>query len=906
MSFDGIRSPAIPLFLSRGAATEQKSTSAWNIIPGIVVLGLIVAPAWLFGGYEASVQQWLALAALVALAFSLYELVQTRAAAGLPAAVIVLLGALLLGAFQLLPLPRSMRTWLSPAGTELTDKLQLDLSQYSKTLPEVSALHQERSLRPLSLYPASTRRDLALLVLAAACFLLGVWAAGAKYRLLWVCSAIALNGACFALFGIAQKLSWNGQLYWSYPIEHGSPFAAFVNRNHAGAFLNLCLAGAIGAAVWTMQRTRRMAASNPWRVVPHRSWATSVLDLSTRIDVLPVLAAFVLTVTIAAGIFCSLSRGAIASMLTAGIACVIASGRHRTRSLMALMLLGVGSLALVFYVGMDDDLRRRISAAIGDPDSAIEGRLLHWVDGLRGAADYSIIGSGLGTYRYVYAQYQERSDEGWYFHAENHYLEAMFEGGIPAIALLLSLICLIGYSIWGLLRDPSDSVSYALGMGGLFGLTSQVVHAHVDFALYAPANCILLAILCGTVSGRASHLSAIRSTASDGSVLRRILFRGPRIAVAPATAVLLLATMWSCGELRAVAAVELPLRVAESRSSAEQQNPEMQERLLSELQAALLGRPDDAEGHDALANLWIDFYQSQALRELRKNYPDEISDQHLQKLTSLNLLHARVHQLRNAGDFATLERLRQEPLVRNYLGAAIRHLALSAEACPLSPEVHLDLVRLCVFDAEDYDLSAKTDAIVALRPSDADVLYASGLLHYHKGDVAASCQLWQQSLSHSSEHIDDIMRLVKGDLSATQMVEMLLPKDPQLLLDIATKYFSDETSGSKGRVFAQAAVSLLERPTRPEDQSFWLRGLAYRLQGMYPEAIKNYSRAVELSPANIQWRYELALLEWRHGEPTAAHDHARQCVRMDPNRAEYLTLLKAINRERLRGANANL
>jgi hypothetical protein len=65
----------------------------------------------------------------------------------------------------------------------------------------------------------------------------------------------ATSGAALAFFGIAQQLRWQGKLYWMIPLGEGaSPFASYVNRNHAASYLNLTLACAVGFAIWAFSR----------------------------------------------------------------------------------------------------------------------------------------------------------------------------------------------------------------------------------------------------------------------------------------------------------------------------------------------------------------------------------------------------------------------------------------------------------------------------------------------------------------------------------------------------------------------------------------------------------------------------------------------------------------------------
>ncbi len=74
---------------------------------------------------------------------------------------------------------------------------------------------------------------------------------------------IAVNGAAFSIFGVVQALTFNNKLYWTMPLEDGGlPFAGFVNRNHAGAYLNLCVAASLALLFWAWQRHQRISTSS--------------------------------------------------------------------------------------------------------------------------------------------------------------------------------------------------------------------------------------------------------------------------------------------------------------------------------------------------------------------------------------------------------------------------------------------------------------------------------------------------------------------------------------------------------------------------------------------------------------------------------------------------------------------
>jgi hypothetical protein len=116
----------------------------------------------------------------------------------------------------------------------------------------------------LSLNPAATRYELALLALAVSLFLLGsqVFTSRRTQSVLW--GAFAANGALFAFYGLTQQLTWSGKIYGQYALSQGGhPFAAFVNKNNGAGYLNLCLAAALGYLLYAYTRSTSDHRSSP-------------------------------------------------------------------------------------------------------------------------------------------------------------------------------------------------------------------------------------------------------------------------------------------------------------------------------------------------------------------------------------------------------------------------------------------------------------------------------------------------------------------------------------------------------------------------------------------------------------------------------------------------------------------
>jgi O-antigen ligase len=528
----------------------------------ILAASVLITP-WLLGGVAPVVQMGLLVGVMLALLCWLVKQLADRSAmAALPTAFLPLAAAMGLGLLQLVPLDSKTNGFLSPSGARLRATLLSTQPPADLVLANPLGVAAIAKRQPLSLYPASTRHDLAMLILAAAVFVLGAVFFPTPRSQIVLCILLAVNGAAIAFFGFVQQLTWNGLLYWNIPLlGGGGPFGPFVNRNNAGGFLNLCLAGAAGMTIWVVGRHRspglaaeRSPTRGPQRGLLERAGdrlRECVLHLNAA-----TLSAAILMVCLVAGIFCSLSRGAFLAMIGATVitASVVSCARRRIVGEWYVALIAAAGLVLVSWVGMNDSVKSQLATLLNQ--KAMERTLIpHWKDSLKAVPDFWRLGSGLGTYRYVYGQYQQQPSNTWYYHAENQYLETLVEYGVPGLVLLLSMIVLVAVAAWRLLCDAGDRRTVAFATAGIFALTSQAIANFFDLGLYAPANMVLLALWCGALAGGAAELA-------DGPRRRSPFLTLPRrqVVAASVALALLVGSFFGCREIWRVAAVEAALQ----------------------------------------------------------------------------------------------------------------------------------------------------------------------------------------------------------------------------------------------------------------------------------------------------------------------------------------------------------
>ena len=880
---------------------SHRIAAATDLAAATALVGVAVVAPWWFGGVQARAQLWLFVGILISVACWFVGRCAIRGVhEPLPLAIIPLLLAAGLALFQLIPLDPGIVAFLSPAAAELRGELLPTEADPESSLSQGLELAPVPPRQPLSLYPASTRRDLALLVFAIAVFTVGATAFAAPRMAPWLCGLTAVNGAALAFFGLVQKLTWNGSLYWAVGVSAGGrPFGPFVNRNNAGGYLNLCLAGAVGLMIYSAARRPSGRCDGPGRAGRNDGrWVSralgDVMNWIGELDTLTIAAAAAAS-CILGGIVCTLSRGAGvalvgASMLTAFLVFYF---RRPTVRTWAMGLAALAGLGLVSWVGMSDAVQARFATLV-DQQTISHTRIPHWRDGVKAAGDFWPLGSGLGTYRYVYRPYQERLSQLWYYHAENQYLEALVEGGILGLSLMLLMIGLVALAAWRLLRSGSDPRVFAFGVTAVFALSSQAIHAVFDFGLYIPANVLLFALLCGAACGQAVRLAKDHCQAG-----LLALPRAPRLSTLFAGC-LLAAVVWGWMETRSVAAVERALSsVRFDEEEAHQISDASLSDAIARLQPVAEHREDDAEAQYRMATLWLHLYRVRAFDALRKDLPETVGDSAVWQATSQIVLHGRAHHLIRNSLPGELENLRHEPVIQDHLAAALRHFVLARQACPLMPEVHVAIGELCFLVTTPAADHVHVERAQRLAPSDPDLLFRCGFLESQAGRRESAAKIWRRCLALDSKYLSEILDLGTQYLGVRQMVEDALPDSPQMLLDLARERYQAKEHAEIRRLLSERAEALLETADLPAEERAYLRGSTHALKQEYAEAIAQYAQAVQLRPRAAGWRYELARLLKEQGRINEAHEQATLCARLDPQNGQYRTLLRQINRARL-------
>lgn len=146
--------------------------------------------------------------------------------------IAVIMGALFAGlvVLQLLPLPDAMLRLLSPSSLQLYE-------QFGGAAPAPYSISINRY---------ATRQELLLLAAYLAVFIVIIGHYRTKEQLSSLVRTIFYIGCFLVLFALLQKVTWNGRLFWFYPVEEYlssgmGVWGPYINRNHFAGYLEMVI-----------------------------------------------------------------------------------------------------------------------------------------------------------------------------------------------------------------------------------------------------------------------------------------------------------------------------------------------------------------------------------------------------------------------------------------------------------------------------------------------------------------------------------------------------------------------------------------------------------------------------------------------------------------------------------------
>ncbi|MBL9093643.1 MAG: O-antigen ligase family protein [Planctomycetaceae bacterium] len=783
----------------QSAPARKHLAAAWDAADVTLLLAAVGIAPWLRGSVRPAVQFWLGVVLLVGLIYRFSHWKSTDPTKiRLPASWWCAASGLTLAVVQLLPWPPSVLERVSPqawawrAAVAAPTGVTGDQSPAGVTAGESS---------PLSLAAPLTATMTAQLALCCATMMLAVGYLRSAKAVTAALALVTVNGAALAFIGLAEKLAGRGLLFWE---PRKDWFGPFVNRNNGAGYLVMCFAAGLG--LWLLLVTGQPS---------DRDGESGVRRVLRRITG-PVIGATAALALIIAAIAASLSRGAVLALGAGAVAVLVSVFLQKGFRLAALAgaLFLPAAIGLLGFVGVLDDVDRRLETLSDVPRLLQDGRVKNWEAGWKAAPQFLRAGSGLGTYRFAYRPFQDHPAEERFHYPENVFLQTLVEAGLPGLTLLLLGL---GTAAGGVLRlcRSADSSRRILGLVGVFLLTSVSVQGCLDNGFYLPANMLLLATLLGLVCGSATQTAEAatedlryqpRSAWSDWSR-------------ASAGALMLVAVTWSLGELSAAApGAEMLYKTRAFTDRMPLGHDELESDLVG-LEQALRRRPNDVELRRRAAEAYISLYRLEAIDELRRTHPGAATAV-LENVASLPVLFAAAARAEQGGDLSSLDALRLQPAVTRHLRPALTHLQLAVAATPADAESQLYLGELEFLIAAPSRSGARFDLVAELAKGRPSLLLRLGVDQLSLGrkpfGYAALRRAWLLDASTARPIIDAVTFYATWP----EIVEHVVPATPgssELLL----KLLRQRRMTAKDLAIVEEEVKRLERASQSSSAEFF-------------------------------------------------------------------------------------
>ena len=722
-----------------------------------VLMLLAFATAWPFGSVEPF---WEAVAtagiAVLAALWAVHAGLTRRLRLRFDAPSLILSGLVLLSGMQLVPLPRAVVQVVSPASVRWREAM---LPAVGELLPGETTPVVRPSSSPISLDPTATRlfagRIFGLLVvyLAARNWL----ASRESFRRL---AGIALlNGVALSALALGQHFSSApNEIFWSVSTG-GQVFGPFVCRNHYPDFIALCAGLAIGIMV-TKRVPPKLGANHAFET--GSIWDDIQEMLSAPLQLLQQPA--VLTAAAGVGLMLvsipfSLSRGGMLAFLAATLGVFLLArfrkkipGGSNSTNRTAVTLATAVALIVVAWFGWAP-LEKRFDE-IGSGQS-IDDRTPLWNSTAQQFPGFWLAGAGNGSHLRI--EPLGRTDTGIADrvteHAHNEYLEAAIEGGVLRFGLTLALPLIVLVSLARGFRKLHARGIGPLILGTAFGLMVVSAHAVADFALHIPAVA-LLATIVAAYGMAAANDSEYQPTRQRRLPSTPTWSGSTALAIAASLCLIMVLLTWNArqrylGEKYLIAALE------QGRSGNWQR--------IEWLEASVAADPHNPDA----------FFQ--------------LAQAHLDASAERGTSGIHIH-------------------------AALRALRTARELCPLVAEVHARLGLFAGHFSRSEPALVHLERAKLILKTDSQIWYACGVEAAKAGEPANAIAQWKRSLELSPSQLRPILRTAKQTLSPADILRMVLPDDPVVLLGAAEELYPDRLKQrAERRPFLERAT-IGERP----------------------------------------------------------------------------------------------
>ena len=373
--------------------------------------------------------------------------------------------------FQLLPLPPGVVKLISPVAYAFHQNTAL--------------VTGETAWMSLTIYPRATVMELLRFSAYTVFYVAAVQFFTNSLLLKKTVAVIAGFAAVLSLITIigfvTRSLNYplpHDKIFWVRELTHGgTPVGPYVNRNHYAGLMVMVFPMVLALFL----------AYRP--MVSKISFKRKIADFLSQKRVNHHLFYGTAAVLIGTSVFLSLSRGGIISL---SVSMIIFSALliFRIRQKKAGYFIGVVVLLVLLLTGSSgwDSIYQRFENLRAPSGEINLNRFVYWKDSIDIIGDFTLAGTGTGTFEKIYPLYRTDPGEQVLEHAHSDYLEFLSTGGIVLPALMGWCLFSILFSAARTFAKRREWYCLLLFTGCATSVSAILLHSLVDFNMQVGAN----------------------------------------------------------------------------------------------------------------------------------------------------------------------------------------------------------------------------------------------------------------------------------------------------------------------------------------------------------------------------------------------------------------------------------
>ena len=266
----------------------------------------------------------------------------------------------------------------------------------------------------------------------------------------------------------------------------------YVNLNHYSGYMAFVICMSFGYLTYLSAKFPRTNETK---------WRQRLIQIINLIGTRAGLLSFMILIMTSALIL-SGSRMGICSFVTTVILMSIMISKKISLKKILIIVLPICLMAV--WIGLNPVITKFSNTSV---DIETEGRRTHiWNDTYNLIKDFPALGTGLGTYEYVFPKYKTIKAQKLYDHAHNDYLELISDMGLTGFLIVITGAVYYMFTIIKMWFRRKNSFVRGITVGCFGCITYIIVHSLTDFNLHIPANALHLSIITGIMHKTVTQL----------------------------------------------------------------------------------------------------------------------------------------------------------------------------------------------------------------------------------------------------------------------------------------------------------------------------------------------------------------------------------------------------------------